>query len=110
MPRRMNSGSFFCNSATSSASRSGGSGLLLTANRIMNRIAVKGSRPSTRASRSTTRMIIASSRRENDGASSTTGPVKAPDPAISSATLAPMLCPTTAAQPSCSASSAVSRA
>ena len=56
------------------------------------------------------RMKAASSWRENDGASSTTGPSKAPHPTISMATLAPMLKPTTASQPISSASPAVSAA
>ena len=55
-------------------------------------------------------MIIASSARENDGASSTKGPLNPPDAAISRATLAPKLCPTMTSTPSSAASSAVSRA
>ena len=55
-------------------------------------------------------MKTASSSRENDGARSTTGPENPPDAAISIATFAPKLNPTTTSHPSLTASFEASRA
>jgi hypothetical protein len=60
--------------------------------------------------RSRERMNIDSSSREKQGESSSSGPPNRPEAAISIATLAPRLCPTTAVQPSRAARSLASAA
>ena len=80
MTLRMTRGSFLRSSATSSSSRSGGSGLPFTAWSTIFNMAENGRCPSTRASRSRTRRNAASSWREKLGANRITGPREATRP------------------------------
>src|SRR3954453_16954951 len=101
--------SFLPKSAASSACRCGGSGSFFTIEPTPFFISAKGQVPTTLDSRTTLRKNADSSGSDKLIPSSTVGPTNSPFSAISKATLAPMLNPTTTSAPVSATSSAVRR-